>query len=111
MYEVKIIRLSGLRWLGKNISKPSRTKVNTIESQIKSHLEKGYLRELDEEVNAVRRCWYLHIFSVSNPNKPQKIRSIWDTAAKAEGCSVNSALLKGTDLLLSLPGVFMRFRE
>ncbi|XP_062702144.1 uncharacterized protein LOC115263739 [Aedes albopictus] len=57
------------------------------------------------------RVWYLPLGIVTNPKKPEKVRLIWDAAAKTNGISLNSKLLKGPDLLTPLPMVLSRFRQ
>ena len=46
-----------------------------------------------------------------NPNKPGKLRFVFDAAAKARGMSLNDALFPGPDLLNQLVGVLMKFRQ
>jgi len=46
-----------------------------------------------------------------NPNKPQKLRIVYDCAAKFEGTSLNNKVLQVPDLTIKLTGVIMRFRE
>ncbi|XP_065081042.1 uncharacterized protein LOC135703693 [Ochlerotatus camptorhynchus] len=84
-----------------------------LKAKIEDHITKGYIRKLtDEEVQAkYSRVWYLPMFPVVNPNKPGKTRLVWDAAATAHGVSLNSVLLKGPDLLTSLPSVLTQFRE
>lgn len=50
-------------------------------------------------------------FIVRNPNKPQKIRLVWDAAATVKEFSLNSVLIKGPDLLSTLYGMLLRFRQ
>lgn len=85
----------------------------TLQKQIQDHIAKGYVRELAEtEINdTVPYTWYLPIFPVQNLNKPGKCRLVWDAAAKVNGVSLNSVLLKGPDQLVSLPSVLYKFRE
>ncbi|XP_045495970.1 uncharacterized protein LOC123694549 [Colias croceus] len=78
--------------------------------QMEALIEKGYAeRAPSEKIEA--RTWYLPHFAVFNPTKPAKIRIVHDAAAKTKGLSLNDHLLKGPDLIQSLPGVLMRFRQ
>ena len=56
------------------------------------------------------KCWYLPHHGVYNPNKPGKIRVVFDCSATFSGTSLNSNLLPGPDLINSLCGVLIRFR-
>ena len=55
-------------------------------------------------------CWYLPIFGVYHPLKPEKVRMVFDSSARFQDLSLNSVLLSGPDLTNSLIGVLMRFR-
>ena len=55
--------------------------------------------------------WYLAHHPVENPNKPSKVRRFANAASKIRGQSLITNLLTGPDLLNSLLGVLMRFRE
>ncbi|XP_062715437.1 uncharacterized protein LOC134291545 [Aedes albopictus] len=83
-----------------------------LQQKICDYATKGYIRKLsDEEIRQqTGEMWYLPVFPVTNPNKPGKVRIVWDAAAKAHGVSLNSVLLKGPDLLCSLLGILLRFR-
>lgn len=82
-------------------------------SKMIDYVKKGYVRKLSEaELNTrQQREWYLPVFPVLNPNKPGKIRLVWDAAASTYGVSLNSLLLKGPDLLTSLLSVLIQFRQ
>ncbi|XP_058827897.1 uncharacterized protein LOC131687827 [Topomyia yanbarensis] len=84
-----------------------------LRAKIEDYRKKGYIRKLsDEELQVPQeRVWYLPLFPVFNPNKPGKVRIVWDAAAKTNGVSLNSMLLTGPDLLTPLYYVLFRFRE
>ncbi|XP_037042681.1 uncharacterized protein LOC119079015 [Bradysia coprophila] len=84
-----------------------------LHNQIKQFVEKGYIRKLstDEIKNCQYPVWYLPTFPVFNPKKPEKVRLVWDGAAKVKGTSLNSKLLVGPDELVPLPELLRRFRE
>ena len=80
---------------------------------IDGYVADGHARKLDTQEAAVpnERRWLLPHHAVTNPNKPGKVRVVFDAAADYRGVSLNKKLLTGPDLLQSLPGVLLRFRE
>lgn len=85
----------------------------TLQAKMNEYIDKGYVRKLTEDELKVRhgREWYLPVFPVYNPNKPGKLRLVWDAAATSQGISLNSVLLKGPDLITSLLSILIQFRE
>lgn len=69
----------------------------------------NYAREIDVTESGPR-VWYLPHFGVDNPNK-KKLRLVFDSAATTGEFCLNSYLLQGPDLLASLVGIMLRFRE
>ncbi|KAJ0169567.1 hypothetical protein K1T71_014752 [Dendrolimus kikuchii] len=72
-------------------------------------LENDYAYELKDD-KVTSKTWYLPHFGVDNPNK-NKLRLVFDAAAKSNGYSLNDYLMTGPDLLTSLYGIMLRFRE
>uniref|UniRef100_A0AAG5DPQ0 Integrase catalytic domain-containing protein n=1 Tax=Anopheles atroparvus TaxID=41427 RepID=A0AAG5DPQ0_ANOAO len=92
-------------------------KDNTLRARVCQQLRefeaKGYIhRATKEELSTAvpGKVCYLPLGTVTSPKKPGKLRIIWDAAAKVNGVSLNSVLLKGPDQLVSLVGVLFRFR-
>ena len=56
------------------------------------------------------RVWYLPHHGVFHPRKG-KLRVVFDCSAKYAGTSLNDQLLQGPDLMNSLLGVLLRFRQ
>ncbi|XP_033099312.1 uncharacterized protein LOC117102969 [Anneissia japonica] len=54
--------------------------------------------------------WYLPHHPVLHPQKPDKVRVVFDCSATYRGCSLNDKLLQGLDLTNTLIGIMMRFR-
>ncbi|XP_055915434.1 uncharacterized protein LOC129948452 [Eupeodes corollae] len=79
---------------------------------ISSYITKGYARKLQpaDAANIGPRTWYLPHFAVVNPNKPGKIRLVFDAAAPVAGISLNSCLLKGPQEYQPMPSVLFNFR-
>lgn len=108
----KPMALRRLMCLERKMSKEPQL-ANNLKQQINDYVTKGYARKLStqELLTDHHRKWYLPIFTVVNPNKPAKVRLIWDAAAKVDGISLNSALLKGPDQLAPLINVLYCFRQ
>ncbi|XP_062541327.1 uncharacterized protein LOC134209357 [Armigeres subalbatus] len=85
----------------------------TLRAKMTDYVSKDYIRKLTPEECRVTggRTWYLPIFPVFNPNKPGKVRIVFDAAATFGNVSLNSVLLKGPDQLNALPPVLYKFRE
>ncbi len=67
--------------------------------------------ELAPPLQSGEECWYLPIFGVYHPHKPDKIRVVFDSSAQFGGVSLNDVLLTGPDLNNTLLGVLLRFRR
>ncbi len=79
---------------------------------IHSDMEKGYIKRIVlNESASEEKQWYLPHHPVLNPNKPGKVRRVCDAACRYQGSSLNDHLITGPDLLNSLTGIFIRFRE
>ena len=80
---------------------------------IKDLIEKNYAELVPEEQEdgPVGMTWYLPHHNVVNPNKPDKVRIVFDCAAEYKGTSLNKNILQGPDLTSKLIGVLLRFRE
>ena len=86
---------------------------SAYQETIQTYIRHGHARKLTpKEASQQReRRWFLPHHAVTNPNKPGKVRIVFDAAAKFQGTSLNDKLLTGPDLLKDLPGVLLRFRE
>ncbi|XP_078371358.1 uncharacterized protein LOC144655010 [Oculina patagonica] len=74
----------------------------------KSHAERVPSDELSLTNGSV---WYIPHHGVYHPQKPDKIRVVFDASAEFKGKSLNSCLLPGPDLTNNLAGVLCRFRK
>lgn len=80
--------------------------------KMEDFLNKKYIRKISNEEIEERhsKIWYLPHFGVVNPNKPNKLRIVFDASAKSNGFSLNDYLLSGPDLYNSLHTILLNFR-
>ena len=78
---------------------------------VNGYIEKGYAQKIIHESAMDVPKWYLPHHGVVNPKKPEKLRVVFDCAAKYKGRSLNEELLQGPDLNNTLVGVLLRFRQ
>ncbi|XP_060083636.1 uncharacterized protein LOC132562879 [Ylistrum balloti] len=79
-------------------------------SFMKGIIDNGHA-ELAPPLSDDEECWYLPLFGIYHPKKPDKIRGVFDSSAMYEGISLNQVLMKGPDLTNNLLGVLLRFRK
>ena len=70
----------------------------------------GYVKKIPQG-DSRSRVWYLPHFGVQRPEKPGKLRVVFDAAARSGGQCLNDLLETGPDLLRPLPGILLRFRQ
>lgn len=84
-------------------------------NKIQEYEDKQFIRKLSEEelnlTKEVQPLWYLPHFGVMNPNKPGKLRLVFDAAAESNGVSLNSNLVQGPDLNNTIVSVLLKFRQ
>ena len=80
-------------------------------------MDKGYARkitqqELDSWIQSGRKAYYIsHQLVVVPDNKTTPIRVVFNFSQKFMGQSLNGCLRLGPDVLNSLQGILLRFRE
>ncbi|XP_064621227.1 uncharacterized protein LOC135484045 [Lineus longissimus] len=100
-----------LRVLQKRFAKDSEYAA-MYRKAIEDYITKGYAVQLSDEEAAVTtsKTWYLPHHGVQNPNKPGRVKVVFDAAARYGETSLNQELLQGPDLTNSLVGVLTHFR-
>ena len=101
------VRLSSL---GKRLSRDARLCKKYCDNMT-DMLVKGYASKVTEEELARDdgAVWYLPHHSVAK--KADKIRVVFDCAARFRGTSLNDQVMQGPDLTNKLVGVLLRFRQ
>ena len=67
--------------------------------------------QMKKNINTSGKTWYLPYHPVFHPQKPGKVRVVFDAAATYKNKSLNKELLTGPDLLNNLIGILLQFRN
>ena len=80
---------------------------------VNEYIGKGHAREIvgeDLQKHTSKVVNYIPHHRVTNVNKPDKVRVVFDVGTTYNSTSLNQNLLKGPELLNSLVGILIRFR-
>ena len=80
------------------------------DSEMSKVLDKGYAEIIQPDLSE-NKVWYLPHHAVLNPKKPDKLRVVFDCAAKHAGLSLNDRCYQGPDFNNRLIDVMLRFRQ
>lgn len=78
---------------------------------IQTSWQKSHTRKVTTEEQVQREKWYLPHHPVFHPQKPGKVRVVFNCSAKYRGSFLNDQLLQGPDVTNTLVGVLTQFRE
>ena len=106
----KSVAIRRLVHLGTKL-KNDETFLSRYKAEIDALLQKGYAEKVNDLDGPPGMTWYIPHHAVLNPNKPDKVRIVYDCAAEFSGTSLNKEVLQGPDLTNKLIGVILRFRE
>ncbi|CAH8656984.1 unnamed protein product [Dicrocoelium dendriticum] len=106
-YPVAYRRLMSLR--KRLVANPELHQMYT--AAVEEYASSGFVEMIDlGPLGDKKGVWYMPHHAVTHPNKPGKVRVVFDCASTYQGTSLNQQLLKGPDLVNSLVGVLLRFR-
>ena len=106
--EMALRRLASLKT---RLPKHPRLKERYVDA-IEGYLSEGYASLVpDPNHKTDSTVWFLPHDPVINPKKPEKVRVVFDCAAKHKGMCLNDALMQGPNLANELIGVLIQFRK
>ena len=86
--------LNRLKLIEKRLDSDSKF-ANLYYHEMERLFQEGYAVEVDLKKRAGENIWYLPHFGVSNINKPDKVRLVFDARHSYQGTSLNGVLIPG----------------
>lgn len=103
--------LKRLVYLKKRLLKDEAVSAHYVDF-MNTMFEKGFAEKVPlDEIDKGAKCSYIPHHGVYNPQKPGKIRVVFDCSARVNGTALNDVLLQGPDLMNNLLGILCRFRK
>ena len=99
-----------LSYLKRKLQRDPKLKDGYV-ATVEGYIASGYARKLEDARDEPYGTWYIPHHAVVTEKKPGKVRVVFDCAAKHQGKSLNDHLFTGPDIVNSLLGVLMRFRQ
>ncbi|CAM4729270.1 unnamed protein product [Leuciscus chuanchicus] len=99
-----------LRCLEKRLKKDNQYHKDYV-AFMEDIIARGDAEKVPESEVTNQTTWYIPHHGVYHPQKPGKIRVVFDCSAKFQNTSLNEHLLTGPDLTNILVGVLCRFRK
>ncbi|XP_033110915.1 uncharacterized protein LOC117111970, partial [Anneissia japonica] len=100
---------SRLASLKRKLDRDDDLKSKYVET-VETYISKGHAEPVVGQKGVEGNVWYLPHHPVNHPRK-NKVRVVFDCAAKWRGVSLNDNLLKGPEVISNLVGVLLRFRQ
>ena len=99
-------------WQKKKMQRDERYHAH-YRSFVNGMLDKNYARRVPKDILTATpgKVWYLPHHGVYNPNKPNKIRVVFNCSSRYNGALLNDELMQGPNLTNTLIGVLQRFRK
>ena len=85
--------------------------IQMYKQTIQTDWKNNFVKPVEMQASSPQSILYLTHHPVTNPNKSGKVRRVANAASQFRGKPLNSNLLTGSNLLNSLSGVLLRFRE
>ena len=107
----KSMAASRLQAVGKRVKRDAKL-ASDYKLYMENMFENGFAEPVPYgcDVQNNGQVWYLPHHAVFHPQKPDKVRIVFDGAAKFQGVSLNDSLLQGPDQTNTLLNVLTRFR-
>ena len=106
------ISLAESRLISLQKSLVNRGLYDRYDLEMQKLFEKGYAESVASlEGKGVSKVWYLPHHAVISDKKPDKLRIVFDCAAKYKGESLNMKCYQGPDLTNQLLHILLRFRQ
>ena len=107
----KTLAVKRLQNLENKLQKQPQLAIKYAET-LSNYISKGHARKLtsSEILTTTDKTNYIPHHCVLNPKKPDKLRVVFDAAARYQNLSLNNMLIKGPDFMNNLVSTIIRFR-